>query len=375
MTNEHDKEIDSLLRRLAKTDAAYVSESSSGAHIDADELSVFAENSLPERARTRVIAHIADCGRCRTIASNLISLNSAAAKAASTPEVSAGRAIDLSIPWYRKLFAVRGLAVAMGAVVILLAGFFAVFVIRNMSGGAESVAQMANTNVAAPSTLSDDRALNSSDVEGPAVEETAEATPSATPFPGRRGEGSERAEERSNAPATPPGRELAKEDRPDAADKVQDAGRRDQEIGNPSLLRKAPPPAAKRAANQAERAVPMQASPPPPQDVAAVGETEAAKAKTLEDDKDERAKPDVATAAGVAAEPKAGSTLKRQISGKLFNQKGGVWYDSAYSGQRTINVRRKTAEYRALESGLRAITDKLSGTVVIVWKAKAYRVD
>jgi hypothetical protein len=71
----------------------------------------------------------------------------------------------------------------------------------------------------------------------------------------------------------------------------------------------------------------------------------------------------------------SGSATKRQISGKTFNRKNSVWYDSAYKGEPTTNVKRRTTQYQNLDSGLRSITDKLDGTVVLVWKSKAYRID
>ncbi len=368
MTNEHDKEIDSLLRRVAKSESAIEGRGPAGAHIDADEISVFAENALPEKARQRVILHMADCGRCRTILSNVITLNAehASNAAASTKEVSAGKAIDLSIPWYRKLFAVRGIALAMGAIVILLAGFFAVLVIRNMAPGAASVADLQNANVADNSGPFQELPSTSSDGEsGPLAE--AEATP----FPGKRGEGNDRSEERSNAPAVPPGQQLAKEIPSANEDKFADrAGRRDQAPGRAQNT--VPSESA------AARPAPVQAIPPaPPPPVVAAEEMEAPKAKTDDRvaDKDEKARSGVDVGTLQAQQKAKKLEASRQISGKTFNRRSGVWYDSAYAGQATTNVKRSSPQYRALDSGLRSITDKLSGTVVVVWKAKAYRVD
>ena len=64
---------------------------------------------------------------------------------------------------------------------------------------------------------------------------------------------------------------------------------------------------------------------------------------------------------------------RRQVSGKTFERKQGVWYDTAFQGHPTINVRRGTEAYRKLDSGLRTIAESLDGTVVIVWGSKAYR--
>ncbi len=63
-----------------------------------------------------------------------------------------------------------------------------------------------------------------------------------------------------------------------------------------------------------------------------------------------------------------------RVGRKSFNNRDGVWYDSAYHGQATTNVRRSTPEYNKLDSGLRNIANTLGGTVVVVWKSKAYRI-
>jgi len=66
--------------------------------------------------------------------------------------------------------------------------------------------------------------------------------------------------------------------------------------------------------------------------------------------------------------------VTRVVGGRTFNNRDGAWYDLAYHGQATSNYRRGTAEYKRLDGGLRSIADTLGGTVVIVWKAKAYRI-
>jgi hypothetical protein len=66
--------------------------------------------------------------------------------------------------------------------------------------------------------------------------------------------------------------------------------------------------------------------------------------------------------------------VTRVVGGKTFNNRDGAWYDSAYHGQATLNFQRGTGEYKKLDSGLRNIADTVGGTVVIVWKAKAFRI-
>ncbi len=66
--------------------------------------------------------------------------------------------------------------------------------------------------------------------------------------------------------------------------------------------------------------------------------------------------------------------VTRVVGGRSFNNRNGVWYDTAYHGQATSNFRRGTEEYKKLDGGLRNIANTLGGTVVIVWKQKAYRI-
>src|SRR5947209_6244575 len=74
MKPEFDQEMDSLLRVHARRDtsaratmsaAQTEARTASGVHLDADELSAYAENALPASARTRYSAHLADCDSCR----------------------------------------------------------------------------------------------------------------------------------------------------------------------------------------------------------------------------------------------------------------------------------------------------------------------
>lgn len=359
MIKDHDIEIDSLLRRLAQTEANATD--AGGAHIDADEIAVFAENALPEKAKARVIAHMADCTRCRTILTNVVILNRGEKPA--EPESAAGAAISFEIPWYKKLFSVRGLAAVMGVLVVLMAGFFAVSLFRNFGPAGDSVA-MGNTN----SSSSDAAEQMPEAAANRAAEELADSNSS----PANANVAVPETEGDLAPSATPgipagPGRDEGFADRRVGEEKARENAAADDED-------EARPAAAGNRVALANQ--PKVAAPPPPVADVRPAENVAQAA--------EAAKPDD-TAAGRAARKdkaelgtlsqKKEAGAKRQISGKTFEQKDGVWYDSAYNGQRTTNVRRKTAEYRALDSGLRDITDKLTGTVVVVWKTKAYRID
>ena len=96
MKEAFDKEIDSLLRRHAGAGA----EARAGgenqraaqkpAHLDADELSAFAEGALPAGARLAAVSHLADCEECRGLAVNL-------ARAAGAEGVLEKRAASASV--------------------------------------------------------------------------------------------------------------------------------------------------------------------------------------------------------------------------------------------------------------------------------------
>ena len=66
--------------------------------------------------------------------------------------------------------------------------------------------------------------------------------------------------------------------------------------------------------------------------------------------------------------------LRRNVGGKTFEMRSGVWYDSAYDGGGTKDVKRGTEKYLKLDEGLRNIANSLGGTVVIVWNGRTYKI-
>ena len=65
----------------------------------------------------------------------------------------------------------------------------------------------------------------------------------------------------------------------------------------------------------------------------------------------------------------------RTAGGKSFERRDdGVWYDSSYRGQSTKKISRGSDRYKKLDGDLRSIANELGGTVVIVWKGTAYRI-
>src|SRR5215203_3974926 len=70
MRQETKNEIDLLLRRLSRREGASIPDAGSHSaldHLDADELSSYAENVLPAAARVRYTEHLAECSKCREL--------------------------------------------------------------------------------------------------------------------------------------------------------------------------------------------------------------------------------------------------------------------------------------------------------------------
>jgi hypothetical protein len=366
MELDFDKEIDALLRKAA---AGGTSASGPAVHLDAGDISAFAENALPDAAKKVFIAHFAECDRCRKILSQTILLNGEA-EAEPSPLPAVAAAAPGPLPWYRRILAPAAAAYTMGALVLLFSGFLGYMVLQNMSGGRNAdISQVANRPDAAQQPAETSATPAASNTAANAAS-TANANPFAsnsaapTPMP-QRGSG-------ANANA-----QVAAKDRPEIA------------VGTTA----APPPAPAIADNQ-----PMAAPPPAPKTLAEderANENRVAAAQTKEQalareeqklattQRAKKAAPQSADSAFGAGRPdkqdmramdKAETDGTRRIAGRTFQKKQGVWYDAAYGGQATENVRRGSDAYKKLDGGLRGIAETLGGTVVVVWNSKAYRI-
>lgn len=364
-----DKEMDALLRQAAR--GGEVVSAEAPAHLDADEISAFAENALPERARTLYTRHLADCDRCRSVLSNLILLN-AETEAENASPVVAPVIAEAKTPWYRRLFAVPNLAYTLGGLVILFGGFLGFLVLQstnnfqnteslrvaddaprasgpNVESGEPfsnsnraSVSNMANmsTNPAANTSIAESN-MTMSDSNASTVTNTAPAVQATPGSPAGEKRGAQQLKTEEQTSTNQPKSEAKVKNKKDNVAAAQSAAKE----------------------NEAVMLSPVPAQPPPAAMIdEAAGRTELSenqKARTL-------SKEDKKTAAA--------SETTRQISGKTFNRRDGVWYDASFRGQETTNIRRGTDAYRKLEKGLRIIAESLEGTVVVVWKEKAYRI-
>ena len=362
--------MDSLLRQTTKGGNVFAAEKPNGEHIDADEISMFAENALPEKAKPKIIKHLADCGRCRTILSNTIRLNAEAEteKAASVAvQKKKAEKVEVSneIPWYQKLFAAKNLAFGMGALALIFAVGIGFIVLRNANESITSEVAQANTNVAAQNesdkSSSEEMANSNSTamdansvISGSNIKSNTETT-TASPNPP-----ADNKQSTNDVSANEPAGTLAENKRGNSETKDE---KRDSQMVKTSPIEtetNADADVADKEKNDVT--ADKQAAPPPPTVTTRRNEPtpqlSAKKRETMDD---------AASSNTFAA--------SRKLNGKKFNYKNGVWYDSAYKNQPTINIKRGTRQYKNLDSGLRSIADKLAGTVVVVWKSKAYRIE
>lgn len=387
MELEFDKEIDAILRKTRAPVGAAVSAVTSG-HLDADAVAAFAENALPMKAQQLYTEHFADCDRCRKLLLQAILTNTEAV--ATTASAVSAPAVEAVMPWYGKLFRTPNLALAIGALVLAFSCVLGYLALqnRNSSNNAdvalvtepaqskrgpyysgESSGGSPNSNMAAANTVT-----NIANIPAP----NTSAMPSAI------------SNTASNTTANAMGR----------ADSTTGAGQPEKERGFAldGVTAEAPKPAT---------AAPPKSPKPVDQPLAErderkAGDDKTKDDKTKEDSKDlmlskqesrmaREAVPPSAKKTGTnrASGPRQNQNTQNEMSnqnaagmlsagktvgGKTFENRNGAWYDKAYHGQATTNVRRGTDAYKKLDRGLRSIADTIGGTVVVVWKNKAYRI-
>src|ERR1044072_5809416 len=137
MKEETKNEMELLLRRLGRRDAVTVADTD---HLDADELSAYAENALPAAARARYTSHLVECSRCRELVVQLISAAGVVASSetanVSKPSVWRTFLASLFTP-----MVLRYAAPALGIIVVAAIGFV---VLRGDLAG-KRTAQVNNT--------------------------------------------------------------------------------------------------------------------------------------------------------------------------------------------------------------------------------------
>ena len=383
MELEFDKEIDSLLRKADR--GVLVGDKPGGkpkAHLDADELAAFAENAMPEKVRALHMEHLADCGRCRSILSGLIMVN---AEAEPERAAVAAPAIPASVePWYRRFLLFPNLAYVMGGLVLIFGGLLTFSLLQNSTSGDTVVSQISESETGrgpmeVPSAADSTANISANTAaEAPATNANTSFSTAAT----------SNSSSNTAAPVSSP--ELRREDA--AIGQAASTGVTTDGIdAKPPVVAAAPPPAPE--PKSAELGLKPEALAKELDD-----KNEAKKRSAAESEKRDlsasarqvqdlpgtqaggplKAKPGPARDAQQNFPNRANNTFEmneeRKVGVRGFQRKNNVWYDNAYRGQTTTNIRRGTDEYKKLDGGLRSIAESLDGVVVVMWNGKAYRI-
>src|SRR5215213_6469417 len=354
MEFEFDKEIDAILRKARAGEVA----TSLAAHMDADEISAFAENAVADAARIRYTAHLADCTRCRRILSNTILLNSEAETETASSAVSAP-VIEAKTPWYRKLFIFPQLAYTMGGLVLLFSGFFGYLILQNLGLADRAVSYSANKQSSieksAPSNASSTTATNSNMT-------TATTTTTNSSIPSIPSAA-------SNASSTANSAPLSTSKTTTAATPAMNEKSVAPELNSPVAVPQPTPapepkPQDKPRLDAADRDELAKVSPGAPTATGAVNQTRSKEEKQKKDVTDSTFGDDNKSSTEQEARLKAAPMSKtarkqpsnagetRNVGGKTFNNVGGIWFDSAVGKQKQKTGRRGTGEYLKLDTGL-----------------------
>lgn len=426
MNRPDSTEMDCLLRRYARRDGETLRAgreqrgdgqgASNPTHLDADELNAYAEGALPESARSRYFAHLADCDTCRKLVTDLTLAASVADEGKAHVAAVESSPSKSWRDWLAAIFSPPVLrygvpALALFAIIVVAivatrtqrdasfvaqkdeaARTYVPSTTSNSNSPAETattdttVENHSNNNSASSNTASPVQQQNPTaqtnaagspiqqkngtiDADAPAVAQSGAAksaeeqavSNSKQPAPGEAGKS---IDERVTVTSAPPVPVLST---PTA---VADNKDKREEKKRPQVARNDDEVSV--SANAVGGAATTQSTVNSSQSVA--GRRAARSVQNLPMTKPSA--PPKSEAADEVAE-KERDTETRTVNGHKFRKQEGAWVDTAYkSALSTINVPRGSEQYRALiadEPGLRAITQQLGGEVIVVWKNRAYR--
>ncbi len=393
------------------------------AHMDADELSAYAENALPPPARARYMSHLADCDACRKLVTELV-VSSGIAGELEKPNAApqASTYIAPARTWRMRLaalFAPHALRYATSVILIVgvVAIAFMVFRGRQMkfdslqpepgnvsttrnddsqggsstgndTGGTSNDApvlpedqskQQPNANVSgSPPVKYDSQTPAPADApkteiaQGPSVTGSTSSSTAESASAGEkevaRDEDSALGGYRPPSPAAP----VLSKDKNEVDGVDSKSGVADLSTGRAQSERES------NLKNTNTTSTPANKPQPSFNEEQTAGARKRAAASRRSESQPRE------NAAGATLDDRAGREDKankleerRSVGGRQFVRRGNAWVDTAYRAQATTNIRRGTEQYRSLaadEPGLRNIAAQFDGEVVIVWKGRAYRI-
>ncbi len=420
MKPDFDITIDSLLRqhgRRAPARPSVAESSTHGAHLDADEMNAYAENALPSAARSRYVAHLADCTPCRQTVTQLalaaglaFQEETAVAATAVKPPTLAGTETAQTArswrDWWTALLNPAVLRYAAPAVILLAVTVGAFIALRpaqqsadtvQVARNAEAIQQVTPTDAAAPVPsatlfLKPDAPPLAGVTPAPVAPPATAAAPGKPPEVARNA-----AKDADTAKEKVPAREqpelITSKNEARAGDSKGEVFGLDAPAPRavtvaPAIAPPAPPILAQRARNMNNADLDKTDDAPTDTMVADSAESKrkVSKMSTVANangpDKSGQASAGATRRATPAAKkPRPDSAERdekpatRTVNGRTFTQRNGAWVDEACAnGCNTTMLRRSSDDYKKADAGLRSIADQLGGTVVIVWQGKAYRI-
>ena len=373
MKEETKNEMDLLLRRLGRRDAATVPDTD---HLDADELSAYAENALPAAARARYTSHLVECSRCREL---VVQLSSAAGVvvASETANIAKPSAWRTFLASLLTPMVLRYAAPALGIIVVAAIGFVVLRSEREDRGRAQ-VSNPEQTQAARaaaePTATIHDSITTASSTSSPQeiTKESAKKQSPASPPPPNA------APVVSSVNADVPADKAAAQPKPEA---------------QTAAANEAPPPKSQPTATTevSQKPADAEANKNEVHGLYTVGPTtqrgyrEQSKAEDKDNFQRAPKATDKVSVAGVASGGSAAklkrddlSASTRSVAGRRFQKKGGVWIDTEYdSSKESVTLTRNSEQYRALvadEPSIKTIADELDGEIIVVWKGHTYRV-
>jgi hypothetical protein len=403
MKEEMNKEMDLLLRRLSRRQDSSMSNGDAsivGEHLDADELSSYAENALPAAARASYTEHLAECARCRELIVQLSSSIGVVA-AEQTARVPAPSGLRNFLASLFSPMVLRYAIPALGIIVVAAIGFFS---LRQDRRG------LVTQHTDAPAARPNGSPVFSLDSQSGKAQQLDNNDKNASPAVETEGARQTKPSHDDVAPPpnAPPMVGLHAEVSKDAAAKKAD----DLQTAGNAAPAPQPTPAPAVATEEAKKA---EAEPPKEVSQRAVSDLPAKEPSTtagFEKSKRDRAaevarpgsRPERSTNAERSTREKAlspasgtGTTLQqaevdraqrdgvdesdsetRSVAGRRFRKQGNLWIDTGFnSGTSTVNVSRGSEQFRALvadEPEIKTIANQLDGEIIVVWKGRAYRI-
>jgi hypothetical protein len=406
MKADLDKEIDLLLRYHARREDRSIPfaqqdiNDNDEEHMDADELSTYVENRLPEPTRVRYTNHLSNCGSCRRLVSNLV-------RSSEVEERPLGFVGEDKQSWYQYLIEMIGTLfnprILQFVAPILIVGIVAIIgfnIYQNRRYSSETAGSFEaiktikeGAGESRDERFFDDKAMNREETQrrrenaaSPAEDREEQGAPSALSppkpqEPSLSKEGSAQSAsklERVDEPKMPDNNPQLDEKRAASSQSVDlSDGRDGKTVDNESTKSKDEASSSERKKEVEELA----ATAPAPNRPISVERREAIAqpSSVANSPKAESGSGsgNVASRSKAAPAGASASVETRTVAGHQFRKSENGWIDTAYRAQTMVNVKRGSEQYRALigdEPTLRAIAESLSGEVIVVLKSRAYRI-